>query len=610
MSDNDVGEMFLNFILHESVQALCGVDLTLYFPEGVPEGTSVLWEKWTRCAMGLRPSPYQACQGMMWALEVIFGDRHDACNVFRYERVELNLPGSAQYNPSRPWVYKVRQDGVIAADAHCYVDDVRATGPSEKECWQASQRVSTVLASLGIQDATRKRRPGDLEAGAWKGAVVHTNDDKVTVLTTQEKWDKLKECIDWMWVHHTDPGGMDHKILESKRGFLVHMGQTYPALKPYFKGVHATLESWRNGRDENGWVVKPSGDDGCKTGLGSSLGVEGSKKRKVGSSAKGQTRAKRRRKGAPVTTEEPTRFADWDLEDPLSWEEKFGNFNLARFDDGEDLGPPLKVAPVKRLKDDLRALHALTHHEKPPRRMARLGKFARAVYGFGDASKDGFGASIEVLNHGVIWRSGVWNLSIREESSNFREFKNLVESIEKFVADGTLKGHELFMFTDNSTAEAAFFKGTSSSEKLFDLVLRLRKIEIEGELVIHLIHVAGTRMIWSGVDGLSRGDHNAGVMTGESMLSFVPLAKSASERSDDLLSWVHSWAGDAGGRQKVSVVPPTEWCGEHPDGGTYIWLPPPAAASTAFEWLGQSIHSKRPNSTHIVLVPRLMTELA
>jgi hypothetical protein len=129
---------------------------------------------------------------------------------------------------------------------------------------------------------------------------------------------------------------------------------------------------------------------------------------------------------------------------------------------------------------------------------------------------------------------------------------------------------------------------------------------MEGDLSIHLIHVAGTQMIWSGVDGLSRGDYNAGVMTGEKMLYFVPLAESASDRSNELLYWVHSWAGDAGGRQKVLVVPPTEWCGVHPNGGTYIWLPPPAAADVAIEWLGQSIH-KRPDSTHLVLVPQLMT---
>jgi hypothetical protein len=84
MANNDVGEMFLNFILHESVQALSGVNLTKYFPDGVLKKTSVLWERWTRLAMGLRPSPYQACQGMMWLLKVIFGDRNDATNVFQY----------------------------------------------------------------------------------------------------------------------------------------------------------------------------------------------------------------------------------------------------------------------------------------------------------------------------------------------------------------------------------------------------------------------------------------------------------------------------------------------------------------------------------------------
>jgi hypothetical protein len=53
MADNDVGEMFLNFVLHESIQALCGVDLTKYFPEGVllmtlkffgKDGLTVQWD--------------------------------------------------------------------------------------------------------------------------------------------------------------------------------------------------------------------------------------------------------------------------------------------------------------------------------------------------------------------------------------------------------------------------------------------------------------------------------------------------------------------------------------------------------------------------------------
>ena len=51
MSDIDIGEMFLNFMLHESVQKYCGVDLTQLFPEEVLPG-QVLWERWGRCGMG------------------------------------------------------------------------------------------------------------------------------------------------------------------------------------------------------------------------------------------------------------------------------------------------------------------------------------------------------------------------------------------------------------------------------------------------------------------------------------------------------------------------------------------------------------------------------
>jgi hypothetical protein len=170
MADNHVGEMFLNFVLHKSIQALCGVDLTKYFPEGIPEGTKVLWERWTRCAMGLRSSPYQVCQGMMWAMEIIFADREDAANVFRFARVRLNLPGHHDYNPKRPWVYKERADGSIACDVHVHVDDMRTAGSSEGECWRASQRVSATLASLGTQDAARKRRLLHLDAGDVFGA--------------------------------------------------------------------------------------------------------------------------------------------------------------------------------------------------------------------------------------------------------------------------------------------------------------------------------------------------------------------------------------------------------------------------------------------------------
>jgi hypothetical protein len=47
----------------------------------------------------------------------------------------MNLPGSKLYNSSLHWVSKVRlNDGKIAADLFIYVDDVRVTGNTAKEC--------------------------------------------------------------------------------------------------------------------------------------------------------------------------------------------------------------------------------------------------------------------------------------------------------------------------------------------------------------------------------------------------------------------------------------------------------------------------------------------
>ena len=164
-----------------------------------------------------------------------------------------------------------------------------------------------------------------------------------------------------------------------------------------------------------------------------------------------------------------------------------------------------------------------------------------AIYGFGDASKAGFGSTLEEKNGNIWFRLGVWGSVLEEESSNYRELINLVESIEERINEGGLEGSEIFLFTDNSTAEAAFYKGTSSSEKLFEAVLRLHMLEVNKGVIIHFIHVAGTRKIVQGTDGLSRGDLGEGIMNGGSMLSYIPLHLNALQRAPDLKQWVASW---------------------------------------------------------------------
>jgi hypothetical protein len=86
MADLDIGEMFLNFVLHSNRRALCGVDLTQYGGT-VKEFETVAWEVWQRAAMSLKPSPYQAVQGMMVTEELIKGDPADSTNSFKWDKV-------------------------------------------------------------------------------------------------------------------------------------------------------------------------------------------------------------------------------------------------------------------------------------------------------------------------------------------------------------------------------------------------------------------------------------------------------------------------------------------------------------------------------------------
>lgn len=72
----------------------------------------------------------------------------------------------------------------------------------------------------------------------------------------------------------------------------------------------------------------------------------------------------------------------------------------------------------------------------------------------------------------IHYEYGQWCLEVTEEqSSNWRELDNLVEALERIVVEQELQGSKIFIFADNSTVEAIFWKGTSKSERLFELVL-------------------------------------------------------------------------------------------------------------------------------------------
>jgi hypothetical protein len=82
------------------------------------------------------------------AEEVLRGSHFDPTIVFRWD----------DYDPSKPWVYKVHlEDGQIAANLFIFVDDLRPTGPTQRDAWLAARQAASTLNFLGIQDAPRKR---------------------------------------------------------------------------------------------------------------------------------------------------------------------------------------------------------------------------------------------------------------------------------------------------------------------------------------------------------------------------------------------------------------------------------------------------------------------
>ena len=96
--------------------------------------------------------------------------------------------------------------------------------------------------------------------------------------------------------------------------------------------------------------------------------------------------------------------------------------------------------------------------------------------------------------------------------------------------------------TDYQVFEGCFYKGHSNYRTLNGLVLRLRFVEMGTGCILHVIHVAGTRMKRAGIDCLSRVDFLEGMMTVQNPLDFIPLNESADERSGGrVVSWIKYW---------------------------------------------------------------------
>ena len=128
--------------------------------------------------------------------------------------------------------------------------------------------------------------------------------------------------------------------------------------------------------------------------------------------------------------------------------------------------------------------------------------------------------------------SGYFSLIYQGIYYNFRESNNLVDSIRNVVNKGRLCDMELFVFTDNWVFESVFYKGKLKSTMFFETVLQLHELTVEGVLIMHVVHISGTRMIEAGIDDLSIRNYMGCIMQVIYPLKFIPIHVGALERSN------------------------------------------------------------------------------
>jgi hypothetical protein len=400
--DFDIGEQFHNYPLHASEQQFCGVDLPIdLVQEMVAKGyAAARYMRWTRLVFGWQSSPYFALRMHVRGLEMAMGDPSDSASSFQWKHVELNLPGSVHYNPVLSCIRKVWDDGLAAADMVAFFDDGRVFGPTRSLVSSALCQVTSRIQARGNQDAARKRREISLRPGAWAGCIAYTDHGLVRRFTSQEKWDKAKHHIQWIQDHLHQGLEMERGAFKSCQGFLVHMSGTYEQIKPYVHGLFLSENVWRRNRDPRGYRLpkgsEPLGDDHLDD-------------------------------LDPFEDEEEQLQVAGALDDnafPGPMNAPALNPSPALFEI-----PPKTVAAVPRLQSDMDALEKIFSGDTPIQSIERPVSGARSVaFGGGDASGEGFGSLLSPLGMEPLMHWGFW---VCNESSNWREMRNLLEAIHE-----------------------------------------------------------------------------------------------------------------------------------------------------------------------------------
>ena len=141
-----------------------------------------------------------------------------------------------------------------------------------------------------------------------------------------------------------------------------------------------------------------------------------------------------------------------------------------------DKEAPSVVEPQSPLRDDMFVLESLMEGTVSLRAPVRLLKSGWIRYGIGDVSGNEYGDAV-YIGEKLHYVYGQWTSVDSNQSSDYRELHNLVNTVQTLYEEGLLKNCKLFLYTDNSVADWTYYRGSSSSRLLFLFILRLQKFK-------------------------------------------------------------------------------------------------------------------------------------
>ena len=233
------------------------------------------------------------------------------------------------------------------------------------------------------------------------------------------------------------------------------------------------------------------------------------------------------------------------------------------------------------------------------------------VLKWGDGSGTGTGGTTEFypidpnqpFSPNIELWMGVWQPHCKVTSSNWKELRTVLQSLQQEVGKGRVQNTTVFYFTDNLVSYYVVSNGSSRSPGLQKLVEEVKDVEAQLGCHLEIVHVPGTLMIHQGTDGLSRGLWLApecrlhGI--NQHLFQAVPYTTA-----------LGSWAVTMVGLRPSTVWQPVtfthNWRDPSLKHGLSIWTPPPECARQAITtYLSLWVQCSYDTSA-IFLIPRIL----